>query len=131
MQTVIFEKFKRAYYSKLQDKSCHHSLIIYMTIITGRQDRQTSKGMHILFVICICVRTLHLCYMRMHLFSANQKHGIFSCILYAENIFSFVVFLRSCNIHDTYVCTCLTMQSHTFYDKLCLTYMLPNCDAPL
>ena len=49
----------------------------------------------------------------------------------AENIFSFVVFLRSCNIHDTYVCTCLTMQSHTFYDKLCLTYMLPNCDAPL
>ena len=25
-----------------------------------------------LIVICICVTTLHLCYTRMHLFSANQ-----------------------------------------------------------
>ena len=42
----------------------------------------------------------------------------------AENIFSFVVFLRSRNIYDSYVCTCLTMQSHAFYD---MNYVWPTC----
>ena len=35
----------------------------------------------ILFIICTCVTTLHLCCMKMHLFSANKKCIIFSCIL--------------------------------------------------
>ena len=34
-----------------------------------------------LYVICTCVTALHLRYMRMHLFTANQKHLIFSCTL--------------------------------------------------
>ena len=33
----------------------------------------------VLFVICTCVTTLHPCYMRIHLFSANQKLVIFTC----------------------------------------------------
>ena len=39
-----------------------------------------------LFVICICVATLHLCYMNMHSLSVNKKHVISfllnSCLIF-------------------------------------------------
>ena len=59
-------------------KSCYYLLILYVKkSITESQDRQNFKSMRKLFLICTCVRTLHLCYMRFHSFSANHKCIIF------------------------------------------------------
>ena len=49
--------------------------------ITESQDRWSFERFHTLFVICTCDTTLHSCYKRMHLFSANRKLVIFSCAL--------------------------------------------------
>ena len=45
--------------------------------ITENQDGRNFECLHALFVICTRVTTLHSCYMRMHLFLANQKHVMF------------------------------------------------------
>ena len=49
------------------------------------------ESMCALFVLCTCITTLHLCYMRMHSFSANQKGIIFSCTLLPGEIFTQIV----------------------------------------
>ena len=53
---------------------------LHVKHITEVQDRQ-NFGVCTLFVICTCVTTLHLCYMKNALFSANQTHIIFSHII--------------------------------------------------
>ena len=48
-----------------------------MEKIAESQDRQNLENVCALFVLCILVTTLQLCYMRMHSFSANLMHIIF------------------------------------------------------
>ena len=49
--------------------------------VTEIQDGQNFGSACTLFVIFTCVTTLHSCYMKNALFSANQTHIIFSCII--------------------------------------------------
>ena len=44
-------------------------------------DRWNFESAQVPFIMCTLVTTLHLCYMRMHSFSANKKHITFSCTL--------------------------------------------------
>lgn len=87
-----------------------------------RKARQTNFKRHA-HTIC----NLHLCQnfiLVLHENTLAFSMEFFHVYYYSENTFSFVVFLRSHNIYDTYVCTCLTMQSHTFYD---MNYAWPTC----
>ena len=79
-----FEKFMTV----LILKNCKRNHLISCSLnewtwknITESQDRWNFERLHTLFVIYTCDTTLHFCYKRMHLFSANQKLVIFSCTL--------------------------------------------------
>ena len=79
-----FEKFMTV----LILKNCKRNHLISCSLnewtwknITESQDRWNFERLHTLFVIYTCDTTLHFCYKRMHLFSANQKLVIFSCML--------------------------------------------------
>ena len=47
----------------------------------NNKERQDRHMRSCATVICTCITTLHLCYIRMHSSSPNQKHVIFSCTL--------------------------------------------------
>ena len=81
VQFVVCEKFTSAYYSKLQEKSRFSLLTMYMKNNRESQSRRNFESVRALFVICTRVIILHLRYMRMHSFSANQKRVIFLQIL--------------------------------------------------
>ena len=78
----------KIYMTVLILKNCKRNHLISCSLnewtwknITESQDRWNFERLHTLFVIYTCDTTLHSCYKRMHLFSANQKLVIFSCTL--------------------------------------------------
>ena len=75
-------------YDSAYFKNCKRNHLISCSLnewtwknITESKDRWNFERLHTLFVIYTCDTTLHSCYKRMHLFSANQKLVIFSCTL--------------------------------------------------
>ena len=76
VDVVLLGQFTSAYCTKFLEKSCYLLLIMYMKKHASSQDRQNFKSVRALFVIYTSVTTLHSCYMRMLLFSANQEHVI-------------------------------------------------------
>ena len=82
------EKILKIYKTVLITENCkrNHEHLLFVNectwrYITENLDRRNFESLHTLFVICTCDTTLHSCYKRMHLFSANQKLVIFSCKL--------------------------------------------------
>ena len=59
VQFVVFEKFASAYHTKLQENTYYYLLTIYRKNITESQHRQNFENVHMLFVICTLVTTLH------------------------------------------------------------------------
>ena len=59
VQFVVFENFTSAYYAKLQENTYYYLLTIYRKNITESQHRQNFENVHMLFVICTLVTTLH------------------------------------------------------------------------
>ena len=91
------------------------------------------ESMCALFVLCICITTLHLCYMRMHSFSANQKGIIFSCTLLPGEIFTQIVSneIILCNKTKQYWITNDTQQEIALCIPLSLTvsYRWSSCEG--
>ena len=82
------EKILKIYKTVLITENCkrNHEHFLFINectwrYITENLDRRNFESLHTLFVICTCDTTLHSCFKRMHLFSANQKLVIFSCKL--------------------------------------------------
>ena len=60
------------------------------------QDRRNFQSVvRSLFVICTRVTTLHSCYMRMHLSSANQKRVIFFFMHFTSVVYTIVVIAKT------------------------------------
>ena len=73
--------YDSAYFKKLQEKSSYFLLIKWMDMKKHHWKSRQMEFWKIAHTIYTCDTTLHFCYKRMHLFSANQKLVIFSCTL--------------------------------------------------